>query len=73
MAVAVGVSGPIVYREGFGYADLEQRTPADTQPAASRRPPMIRPIPSDECSRIVPSYGFAQAEREVASAGAEGE
>jgi len=28
MAVAVGVRGRIVYSEGFGYADLEQRTPA---------------------------------------------
>lgn len=28
MAVAVGVHGHIVYREGFGYADLDRRVPA---------------------------------------------
>ncbi|HEY7393775.1 MAG TPA: serine hydrolase domain-containing protein [Gemmatimonadaceae bacterium] len=28
MAVAVGVRGKLVYSEGFGYADLRQRTPA---------------------------------------------
>lgn len=28
MAVAVGVRGRVVYREGFGYADLERRVPA---------------------------------------------
>ncbi|HET7273929.1 MAG TPA: serine hydrolase domain-containing protein [Longimicrobiaceae bacterium] len=30
MSVAVGVDGAIVWSEGFGYADLEHRTPATT-------------------------------------------
>lgn len=30
MSVAVGVDGDIVWSEGFGFADLEQRTPATT-------------------------------------------
>ena len=34
LAVTVGRSGQVVYSEGFGYADLEQRVPVD--PAVTR-------------------------------------